>query len=92
MTSGNRDDIVRYDSPDILGCVISASWGDDDDWDVAARCKKELNSVKILFGIGYIEHTSGETEPATAALNVAAGFVAPGGGVSIASVERRSRQ
>jgi len=75
--AGNRDDIVRYDSPDILGCVISAAWGDDDDWDVAARCKKELNSVKILFGIGYIEHSSGETETT---------FAAVGGGTTIASV------
>lgn len=78
--AGNRDDIVRYDSPDILGCVISAAWGDDDDWDVAARCKKELNSVKILLGIGYIEHTSGETEVTA--------FFSPtaGGGTTLASV------
>ena len=60
--AGNRDDIIRYDSPDILGCVVSAAWGDDDDWDVAARCKKELNSVKILFGIGYIEHLGVEDQ------------------------------
>lgn len=50
-----RADIVRYDSPSIIGCVLSASWGENDLWDVAARCKKELNSIKILFGIGYIE-------------------------------------
>ena len=50
-----RADIVRYDSPSIAGCVLSASWGENDLWDVAARCKKELNSIKILFGIGYIE-------------------------------------
>jgi hypothetical protein len=56
-----RADIVRYDSPSLAGCVFSASWGEDDDWDVAARCKKELNSVKILFGIGYIERNGVET-------------------------------
>lgn len=59
--SGNRSDIVRYDSPDIWGCVFSTAWGENDDWDVALRCKKELNSVKILFGIGYIEHTGNES-------------------------------
>ncbi|MEC9368723.1 MAG: hypothetical protein VX871_08520 [Pseudomonadota bacterium] len=57
---GNRSDIIRYDSPDIWGCVFSTAWGENDDWDVALRCKKELNSVKILFGIGYIEHTGNE--------------------------------
>ncbi len=75
--AGNRDDIVRYDSPDILGCVFSAAWGDDDDWDVAARCKKELNSVKLLLGVGYIEHMSGEVEAVLAAA---------GGGTTLASV------
>ncbi|GAB4239541.1 MAG: hypothetical protein Kow0032_26680 [Methyloligellaceae bacterium] len=59
--AGNRFDLVRYDSPDILGCVFSAAWGENDNWDVAARCKKELNSVKILFGIGYIEHRGNES-------------------------------
>jgi len=58
--AGNRFDLIRYDSPDILGCVFSGAWGENDNWDVAARCKKELNSVKILFGIGYIEHRGQE--------------------------------
>ncbi|MGI9401415.1 MAG: porin [Rhizobiaceae bacterium] len=56
----NRHDLIRYDTPSIWGCVFSASWGENDIWDTAVRCKKELNSVKIIFGIGYIERNGNE--------------------------------
>jgi hypothetical protein len=50
-----RADIIRYDSPEILGCVLSTSWGENDQWDVAGRCRQQLNSVEVVFGVGYIE-------------------------------------
>ncbi len=50
---GGRDDVIRYDSPSIYGFIVSASWGDDDYWDVALRFAKEWNSVRIAAAIAY---------------------------------------
>jgi predicted porin len=50
---GGRNDIVRYDSPTIYGFTASASWGDDDYWDIALRFAKEFNSVKVAAAIAY---------------------------------------
>jgi hypothetical protein len=58
---GTQEDIVRYDSPSIYGFILSASWGDNDIWDVALRYQKQWNSVKVIAGIGYLEdQRSGE--------------------------------
>jgi hypothetical protein len=48
-----RDDVIRYDSPSIYGFIVSASWGDNDYYDVALRFAKEWNSIKIAAAIGY---------------------------------------
>ncbi len=48
-----RNDAIRYDSPSIYGFIISADWGDNDYYDVAARFAKEWNSIKIAAAIGY---------------------------------------
>jgi hypothetical protein len=50
---GIRDDVIRYDSPAIYGFILSASWGDDDYWDVTLRYKNEWNSVRIAAAIAY---------------------------------------
>jgi len=50
---GNRDDRIRYDSPSIYGFILSASWGDNNYYDVALRFKKEWNSIRIAAGIAY---------------------------------------
>ena len=52
---GGQEDIVKYDTPSIYGFIASASWGDNDIWDVALRFQKEFNSVKIAAGIGYLQ-------------------------------------
>jgi predicted porin len=57
---GGRDDLIRYDSPTIYGFVVSASWGDNDYWDVALRFSKEWNSVKIAAAIAYADSSTGE--------------------------------
>ena len=51
----SRNDIVRYDSPTIYGFTASASWGDNDFWDVALRFAKEFNSVKVAAAIAYAD-------------------------------------
>jgi predicted porin len=50
---GNRNDLIRYDSPSIYGFIVSASWGDNDYYDVALRFAKEWNSIKIAAAVAY---------------------------------------
>ncbi len=51
---GGRFDVVRYDSPAIMGFILSASWGENDYADLVLRFKKEFNSIRLVAGIGYI--------------------------------------
>lgn len=51
---GDRGDFIRYDSPVIYGFVASAAWGENDSWDAALRYQKELDSVRIAAGAGYL--------------------------------------
>ncbi len=44
---------VRYDTPVIAGFSASASWGVDDDWQIAARYAGEISGFKVLLGFGY---------------------------------------
>ncbi|MGE0061402.1 MAG: porin [Xanthobacteraceae bacterium] len=48
---------VRYDSPMRAGFSVSASWGEDDDWQVAGRYAGEIFGFRVLLGIGYSEST-----------------------------------
>ncbi len=50
---------IRYDSPAFGGFSVSASWGEDDFWDVAARYAGEFNGVKIAIAAAY-SHQSDE--------------------------------
>lgn len=50
---GDRTNSVRYDTPTIAGFVASASWGEDDFYDVALRHNGEFGGFKTAFGAGY---------------------------------------
>jgi len=52
-TDIGRRDAIRYDTPSIYGFIFSAGWGENDEWDVAARFRKEWNSVQFVAGVGY---------------------------------------
>ncbi len=54
---GDRRNLVRYDSPEFQGFKASASWGEDDFWDVALRYKGELGDFKLAAAIGYAEYS-----------------------------------
>lgn len=45
--------VVRYETPAIAGFTASASWGEDDVWDVALRYAGEAAGFKYAAGIGY---------------------------------------
>ena len=65
--SGDRSDNIRYDSPTIAGFTLSASWGEDDFWDVALRYAGEFGDFKVLAGAGYTWRTddAGDTGDTT---------------------------
>jgi len=46
---------VRYDSPTFAGFSASASWGDDDIWDVGIRYAGELHGFKVAATVVYAE-------------------------------------
>lgn len=48
---------VRYDTPVFSGFSASASWGEDNDWEIAARYTGEWSGFKVLLGVGYSEST-----------------------------------
>ena len=48
---------IRYDTPSFGGFSLSASWGEDDFWDIAARHASEHAGFKISFTAAYSEST-----------------------------------
>lgn len=53
--NGATRNVVRYDSPTFAGFSVSASWGEDDMWDVAARYSGEFNGIKVAAAVAYNE-------------------------------------
>ncbi len=51
----SRRDIIRYDSPTIAGFTLSASWGEDDFWDVALWWKGKAGDFVAAASVGYLE-------------------------------------
>ena len=58
---GNRQNVVRYDTPTFSGFAASASWGEDDVWDVALRYAGEIQGFKLAAGISYTQWTDVDT-------------------------------
>ncbi|MGD9669322.1 MAG: porin [Hyphomicrobiaceae bacterium] len=52
-SGGVPGNYVRYDSPTFAGFSVSADWGEDDAWDVAARYAGEFNGFKIAVATSY---------------------------------------
>ncbi len=57
--NGVPNNAVRYDSPTFAGFSMSASWGEDDFWDIAGRYAGEFNGVKIAVAAAYSNFTDG---------------------------------
>lgn len=54
-----REDVIRYDTPAIMGFILSTSWGDNDLWDVALRFTREWNSIRMAGGVSYAHSGTG---------------------------------
>lgn len=48
-----RDNRIRYDTPTIAGFVLSASWGEDDFYDVSLKYAGEIGEFKVKGAVGY---------------------------------------
>ena len=62
--NGVPDNVVRYDLPTFAGFSVSASWGEDDMWDVAARYAGEWNGIKVAAAAAYSRSTDEHTDGA----------------------------
>ncbi len=58
-TELDRRNVIRYDTPTFAGFKVSASWGEDDEWSVAAFYKGRFDQFKVKASIGYGEDQEG---------------------------------
>lgn len=65
---GGRGNLIRYDSPVVAGFILSADWGEDDDWAVALRYAGEFGQFRVRAGIGYHDGKILDTDNVTAIL------------------------
>ena len=72
-------DGVRYDSPALAGFTFSASWGEDDVWELAGRYAGELSGFKLAFGIGYSKFTDENTTGKSVSNDKNSAYVQAGG-------------
>jgi hypothetical protein len=70
---------VRYDSPTFKGFSASASWGEDDFWEVAGRYAGEVQGLKLAFGVGYSEMRDENTSGASVSPEKNSNFFQVGG-------------
>lgn len=73
----SRLDRARYDTPDFMGFVLSASYADADISDYAARFTKEFAGYKVAAAVGYDDQSTQVTGFTT--VNASAGVKAPFG-------------
>jgi hypothetical protein len=55
--NGDTANLVRYDTPALAGLVLSASYGEDDIWDVGAKYEKKEGALQIAASIAYTKVT-----------------------------------
>ena len=70
--SGLRN-TVRYDTPTFANFVGSASWGEDDQWELALNYRGDIRDFKVNFGVGYGESTDPATNGGQCAATVGTG-------------------
>jgi hypothetical protein len=58
----SRANAVMYSSPTFGGFSVSASWGEDDQWDAALRYAGEHAGFRIAAGLGYRYNYTGLNE------------------------------
>lgn len=57
---GEPLNVIKYDSPAIAGFTLSASWGEDDFWDVALKYAGQFGDLKVAAAAGYSNWAQGD--------------------------------
>lgn len=52
---GDREQIVRYETPEFKGFSAVAAWGEDDFWDVGLKYAGEIGDFKLIGRVAYSE-------------------------------------
>lgn len=55
----HRYNLVKYETPTIVGFIGSASWGEDDIWNLALRYAGEFSGFKLAAGVGFTHYNDG---------------------------------
>ena len=76
--NGIPQENVRYDSPTFAGFSVSASWGEDDFWDVAARYAGEWNGIKVAAAAAYADFVSPNVQGVSGASAASVGIASNG--------------
>jgi predicted porin len=58
----SRANAIMYTSPTFGGFSVSASWGEDDQWDAALRYAGEWHGFRVAAGLGYRYNYTGLNE------------------------------
>lgn len=62
-----RRNVIAYDAPRFSGLWgnldLSAAWGEDDFYDVAARYSINWNDIRFRMGVGYLRDTTEGNQP-----------------------------
>lgn len=74
--NGDTFNIIRYDTPTLGGFTLSASWGEDDIWDVALNYAKAHGDFEVEAAIAYTENNDGDNGGAKVDEETIAGSVA----------------
>ncbi len=54
---GDRENVVRYETPEFKGFSAVAAWGEDDFWDVGLKYAGEIGDFKLIGRVAYSETT-----------------------------------
>lgn len=57
--NGDTANVVRYDTAPLAGFTLSASWGEDDIWDVGVNYEGQLGNFEVAGAVAYTESTDG---------------------------------
>ena len=60
--NGDTTDLVRWDSSELAGFVVSASWGSDDIWDVGLRYAGQSGGWRFEAAVAYTEVTDAPSD------------------------------
>ncbi len=59
---GKRYEMVRYDTPEIMGFTATANWGADDTWEAGLRYTGEFGDFKMAAAIAYGENSDSSAD------------------------------